>query len=101
MQETHDSEKSKGGLEMTTTISKEPGITQIQSKRSRKGVDAFQAFELLNQGGPITAACLATQIGSSEIPARQWLDAQVANSRLVHQPRTGFYRLSAGWFSSH
>ena len=53
----------------------------------------FGIYQTMLQTGPLTPACLATQIGITEMNARIWLDAQFAGACLKSSPSTDLYRI--------
>ena len=53
----------------------------------------FGIYEVLSRCGPVSARCLATQIGIPPQYAKLWLDVQAAGNWLKHQKSTGLYSL--------
>lgn len=53
----------------------------------------FGIYQTMLQTGPLTPACLATQIGITEKDARVWLDVQFARHCVQSSPSTDLYRI--------
>ena len=51
----------------------------------------FGIYRVMMQTGPLTPACLATQLGIAEENARVWLDVQSTRNRLKRSLSTDLY----------
>ncbi len=55
--------------------------------------DRLGYYRALADGGPMTAATLATTTGTAEPYAREWLNAQAAGAFVTYEPADGTYAL--------
>lgn len=59
--------------------------------------ERFGLYDIMVQSGPITPACLATQVGAPEQAIRIWLEAQASGGYLHHGVKTDLYSVSSPW----
>jgi hypothetical protein len=63
--------------------------------------ERFGLYDVMTQSGPITPACLATQVGIPEQSVRIWLEALAAGNYLEHEVSTNLYCLWCSWSPGH
>jgi hypothetical protein len=74
-------------------FSRDKAFTETMHDRLGEVGSEFGLFETMSRCGPITAECLATQVGIPAQYARLWLDFQAAGNVLKCQKNTGLYSL--------